>query len=93
MMEISGIKIDVGYTGRTVLKDFDITVRQGEITTFVGPNGSGKSTLLKTLTRLIACRRGVVRCGGVPLDKVPGREFARHVGGLPQQHIGAVRGR
>ena len=68
MFAISGTKLDIGYEERLILKDFDMTVRKGEITTFVGPNGSGKSTLLKTLTRLISppapyrtarlCRKG-----------------------------------
>ena len=55
MFAISGTKLDIGYEERLILKDFDMTVRKGEITTFVGPNGSGKSTLLKTLTRLQGC--------------------------------------
>lgn len=57
MFAISGTKLDIGYEERLILKDFDMTVRKGEITTFVGPNGSGKSTLLKTLTRLISPQR------------------------------------
>ena len=37
-MEIKGVKLGLGYEGRMVLQDFDIEIRQGEITTFVGPN-------------------------------------------------------
>ena len=57
-MEIKGVKLGLGYEGRMVLQDFDIEIRQGEITTFVGPNGSGKSTVLKTLTRLLPRKWG-----------------------------------
>lgn len=85
-MEIKGDHLGLGYENRVVLQDFDITVRQGEIITFVGPNGSGKSTVLKTLTRLLPCRKGIVTCNGTPLTEIASRDFARQVGILPQQH-------
>lgn len=86
-MEIKGAKLGIGYESRIVLKDFDITVKKGEITTFIGPNGSGKSTVLKTLTRLLACRKGTVFCNDVPLNRIPSKQFAKQVGVLPQQHL------
>lgn len=86
-MEIKGVKLGLGYEGRMVLQDFDIEIRQGEITTFVGPNGSGKSTVLKTLTRLLPCRQGTVLCNGTPLPQIASRAFAQKVGILPQQHL------
>lgn len=87
MFAISGTKLDIGYEERLILKDFDMTVRKGEITTFVGPNGSGKSTLLKTLTRLISPQKGRITCCGKNLDEIPNSEFAQMVGVLPQHHI------
>jgi iron complex transport system ATP-binding protein len=86
-VEIKGVKLGLGYEGRMVLQDFDIEIRQGEITTFVGPNGSGKSTVLKTLTRLLPCRQGTVLCNGTPLPQIASRAFAQKVGILPQQHL------
>lgn len=86
-MDIKGVKLGLGYAGRVVLKDFDIEIRQGEITTFVGPNGSGKSTVLKTLTRLLPCRQGTVYCDGQPLGAISSKAFAQKVGILPQQHL------
>lgn len=50
-MEVKGEKLEIGYDGRIVVREMDITVKKGEITTIIGPNGSGKSTLLKALTR------------------------------------------
>lgn len=86
-MEIKGARLGIGYEQRIVLQDFDITIRKGEITTFVGPNGSGKSTVLKTLTRLLRCRKGTVFCDNIPLPEIPSREFAKRVAVLPQQHL------
>ena len=51
-MEVKGEKLEIGYDGQIVVREMDITVKKGEITTIIGPNGSGKSTLLKALTRL-----------------------------------------
>ena len=54
-MEVKGEKLEIGYDGRIVVREMDIIVKKGEITTIIGPNGSGKSTLLKALTRLLRC--------------------------------------
>lgn len=59
-MEVKGEKLEIGYDGRIVVREMDITVKKGEITTIIGPNGSGKSTLLKALTRLLRCSMGCV---------------------------------
>ena len=82
MFAISGTKLDIGYEERLILKDFDMTVRKGEITTFVGPNGSGKSTLLKTLTRLISPQKGRITCCGKNLDEIPNQRICPD-GGRP----------
>lgn len=86
-MELYGAKLGIGYERKLVLRDFDISVKKGEITTLIGPNGSGKSTVLKTLTRLIGARSGTVFLDGRDLKEIPSKEFARHVGVLPQQHL------
>ena len=57
-MEVKGEKLEIGYDGRIVVREMDITVKKGEITTIIGPNGSGYSTLLKALTRLLRCSMG-----------------------------------
>ena len=41
-MEVKGEKLEIGYDGRIVVREMDITVKKGEITTIIGPNGSGK---------------------------------------------------
>ena len=57
-MEVKGEKLEIGYDGRIVVREMDITVKKGELTTIIGPNGSGYSTLLKALTRLLRCSMG-----------------------------------
>lgn len=41
--------ITVRYGRRTILKDFSLTIREGEHWALKGPNGSGKSTLLSLI--------------------------------------------
>ena len=41
--------LDAGIEGKTILKDFHLQVKPGEVHAIMGPNGSGKSTLAKVL--------------------------------------------
>lgn len=47
MLEVKGLS--AGIDGKTILKDFNLTVKAGEVHAIMGPNGSGKSTLSKIL--------------------------------------------
>ncbi len=42
-------KLNIGYKGRELIKDLNLSLKKGEITTLIGKNGVGKSTLLRTL--------------------------------------------
>ncbi|MEM9392388.1 MAG: ATP-binding cassette domain-containing protein [Pseudomonadota bacterium] len=42
--------ISKAFTGKTILKPFDIRILRGDRVAFVGPNGVGKTTVLKMLT-------------------------------------------
>lgn len=48
----------VGYGGKTVLDDLNLTLRAGQFVCFMGPNGIGKSTLIRTLAGLHRPLRG-----------------------------------
>ena len=85
-MEVKGEKLEIGYGGRIIVPEMDITVRSGEITTIIGPNGSGKSTVMKALTRLLRYTKGAVYIGGRELAQVDGKTLARSLGVLPQRH-------
>ena len=41
--------ITIRYGSRTILRDFNLTIREGEHWALKGPNGSGKSTLLSLI--------------------------------------------
>lgn len=71
MIEISGLnKLYRSRDGGTVeaLKNFDLSISDGEFVTVVGPSGCGKSTLLKILTGTLPRTSGSVRVEDRAID-------------------------
>jgi general L-amino acid transport system ATP-binding protein len=52
-----------------VLKDIDLTVRQGERIVICGPSGSGKSTMIRCINRLEEHQKGRIVVDGVELNQ------------------------
>lgn len=77
-------ELTVGYDGKAVVTDLDLTFARGTITALIGPNASGKSTLLRGLARLLAPQSGVVLLDGTDLATLPSRVVAQRLGILPQ---------
>lgn len=67
----------VGYTGKTVVNDINLSVRSGEIITLIGPNGSGKSTILKTISRQIEKKSGIIYLDETSLEKYTANALAK----------------
>ena len=72
-------ELSVGYDGRALLENIDITLGKGRILTLIGPNGGGKSTILKSITRHLQAISGRVFVGGRDLSSWQPRELARQV--------------
>ncbi len=49
---------------RQVLKDINVTIKNGEAVALIGVNGSGKSTLLKLMTKIIYPNKGKITTNG-----------------------------
>ncbi len=49
---------------REVLKDINLTIKNGEAVALIGVNGSGKSTLLKLMTKIIYPNKGEIITNG-----------------------------
>jgi branched-chain amino acid transport system ATP-binding protein len=56
MLEVNGI--DVHYGNVQALWDVSFRVEEGEIVTLIGANGAGKSTTLRTISGLMAPKKG-----------------------------------
>lgn len=79
--------VTVGYGGRAVIDDLDVSIPPGVVTTIIGPNGCGKSTLLRTLTRLLKPAKGTVVLDGEDIDRLRTRDVAKKLGLLPQAPV------
>jgi NitT/TauT family transport system ATP-binding protein len=94
--------VDKRYGQSTVLRQIDLTVRQGEFVSLIGPSGCGKSTLLKLISGLTQPSNGSIQIDGLtPVNArksisyifqdatlLPWRNVSRNVGlGLELEHI------
>src|SRR5215510_6406685 len=77
--------LDVYYGEIHALRGVALEVRGGEIVTLLGNNGAGKSTTLKTISGLLAPRRGSVVFDGRSLTGVAAHEIvARGIAHVPE---------
>ena len=83
--------VTFGYGERYVLKDFSMTVKQGEQVTLVGRTGAGKSTVFKLLLGLYQPENGTVTIGGVKVGDITDRERRTCIGCV-EQHFSRVPG-
>jgi zinc transport system ATP-binding protein len=68
------------YSGKEVLHNVDLVVKQGDFIAVVGPNGGGKTTLLKLIVGLLKPTRGAVR-----LASGKSAKKGLEIGYVPQQ--------
>ena len=83
--------VTFGYGERHILKDFSMTVKQGEQVTLVGRTGAGKSTVFKLLLGLYQPEAGTVTIGGVKVGNITDRERRTCIGCV-EQHFSRVPG-
>ena len=57
--------VDFGYLpDRTILKNFSLEAKPGQLIAIVGPTGAGKTTLINLLMRFYDLQEGVIRVDG-----------------------------
>ena len=82
-IELSGVTF--GYqTGRPVLKDIDLKVREGEMLGIVGRSGAGKSTLVNLISRLYDTDEGTIRIDGHDVKDLSLSDLRRNVAMVSQ---------
>ncbi|MGV1753371.1 ABC transporter ATP-binding protein [Agrobacterium sp. CG674] len=80
-------QLAAGYGETLIFDGLDLVIPDGKITVIVGANACGKSTLLRTMSRLIAPRRGHVLLDGKSIHSMAPKKLARTLGLLPQSPI------
>jgi iron complex transport system ATP-binding protein len=76
--------ITISYGPYEIVKNLNVQIPKGKITTIIGPNGCGKSTLLKTLARIMQPKTGSIYLNGKHLSKLATKEIAKQLAILPQ---------
>lgn len=83
MLEVKDATIQVG--GKTLVADFSMMARDGELTCITGSEGSGKTTLLRTLMGFLPVTEGFVSVDGELLTVHSAHAFRMMMVYLPQQ--------
>jgi iron complex transport system ATP-binding protein len=82
-------KLTLQVAGRTLVRDLDLRIQEGECWSIIGRNGAGKSTLLRALAGLRDADQGAVALDGRKLDDWPLEELARKRAYLAQSRTDA----
>lgn len=61
--------------GKSVLKDVNFEIKQGELLSIIGPSGAGKSTLLRSINRMIEPTSGKITFDKQNITNVKGRDL------------------
>lgn len=88
MLELKGIYkwVNTGSNRTFLLKDINLTVKQGEFISIMGPSGSGKSTLLNVIGMLDEINEGEYNFLSEPVHKLKEKQRSA----LYKQYIGFV---
>lgn len=73
------------FAGRVVVKDFNLTIKKGEVFGFLGPNGSGKTTTIRMLCGLLTPDSGSGTCLGFDILK-ESNQIKQRVGYMTQRY-------
>ena len=83
--------VTFGYGEKPVLRDFSMTVKEGEQVTLVGRTGAGKSTVFRLLLGLYKPEKGRITIGGVDVSDITDGERRACIGCV-EQHFSRVPG-
>ncbi len=73
--------VQFGYNpDRTIIKDFNATVKQGQKVAIVGPTGAGKTTMVKLLMRFYDVNQGSIQIDGHDIKDFKRQDLRRMFG-------------
>jgi branched-chain amino acid transport system ATP-binding protein len=74
LLDLTGVQLSFG--GLYALRDFSLSVGEGEMVGLIGPNGAGKTTTFNVISGLYPPSKGVVRFRDQDLTGCPAHEMA-----------------
>ncbi|MEW9096031.1 MAG: ABC transporter ATP-binding protein [Clostridiaceae bacterium] len=84
MNSIKVENLSIAYDESIIVKDLNISIPKGKVTTIIGPNGCGKSTILKTIGRIMKPKSGMIYINGEDIRKLSTKDIAKKMAVLPQ---------
>ncbi len=84
MNSITTENLDIAYEEALVVRELNMKIPRGKITSVIGPNGCGKSTVLKAVGRILKPKNGAVFLSGEDIRTLSTKGIARKMAILPQ---------
>ena len=81
---ISTKNLNISYGNIDIVKDLNLNIPKGKITTIIGANGCGKSTVLKTIARILQPKSGEIYINDKNIKNQKSKELAKTMAVLPQ---------
>ncbi|WP_298440129.1 spermidine/putrescine ABC transporter ATP-binding protein PotA [uncultured Ferrimonas sp.] len=75
---------DKAYRDKSILRNFELTIYDGEFVTLLGPSGCGKTTVLRILAGLENLDAGTIYLGNDDITKLPAEQ--RHINTVFQSY-------
>ncbi len=67
--------VTIGYEGKEVLKNINLSLDENEKIALVGANGSGKTTLINMLLRFYTPEKGKILMDGIDINEIPLKNY------------------
>ncbi|MBN1068161.1 ABC transporter ATP-binding protein [Clostridium botulinum] len=81
---ISTKNLNISYGNLDIVKNLNLDIPKGKITTIIGSNGCGKSTILKTIARIIQPKSGDIYVNDKNMKEQNPKDLAKTMAVLPQ---------
>ena len=72
--------LDISYKKELILKDINLAIKEGGITSIIGKSGTGKTSLLKAIAGIYKISHGNIKIFGTDIKKIKDKVFINNIG-------------
>ncbi len=87
-MRLNIKNLNIGYNHKTIARDINLSLLQGEFCVLLGKNGSGKSTLIKTISSIIPKLSGEIILNDKEIEQYNAKEKSKLLSTVLTDKIG-----